>query len=369
MPSLGADMEGGTLVEWLKQPGESVHRGEIMAVIETDKGAIEIEIFEDGILGDITAVIGDYRGVGDLLAYVEGAEGVAAPASSAPPERTPGAPMEEAHHGRARISPAARRRAQELDVELAQLKGTGRGGAITLADVENRDQPVARSKGVDIPRMRTAIAAAMARSKREIPHYYVSATIDVSAMANWLAARNEENPVAERVLPVVPLIKAAALAARQVPQLNGTWTDDSFHETADINIGVAIALRGGGLAAPAILNTDGLSIDELMVKLRDLSGRVRRGNMRGSEISGSTFTVSSVGEGNVESVVPIIYPPQVAILGIGSILERPWVADGKVCVRKLVTVTLAGDHRASDGRVGARFLGVFDRLLQEPETL
>lgn len=381
MPSLGADMEGGTVVEWLKQPGEAVSRGEVVAVIETDKGAIEIEVFAEGILGDLAASVGDYREVGELLAKVEGegdAEGVA---SVSPPgsENAAIAVSEEPYHGRTRISPAARRRAEALGVNLVELKGTGRGGAITLSDVEDRareggkaeadDTPASRPKGIDIPRMRKAIAAAMARSKREIPHYYVSATIDVTAMIEWLGVRNAAAPVTARILPVVPLIKAAALAARQAKGLNGIWTDDAFHESDDVNIGVAIALRGGGLAAPAILETETLSIDELMAKLRDLSGRVRRGNMRGSEIAGATFTVSSVGEGNIDSIVPIIYPPQVAILGIGSISRRPWVVDGELCVRQLCTVTLAGDHRASDGRVGARFLDLYERLLQEPGAL
>ena len=390
MPSLGADMEGGTLVEWLKQPGDRVHHGEIIAVIETEKGAIEIEVFEDGVLRDIAAALGDYRQVGDVLAHIEGdaVEGEAGAAAPSPPKKAPLTVPDtvpgEPPHRRARISPAARRRAADLGVDLAQVTGTGPGGAIVITDVENRAKaaepetkteakaeakPAKPPKGIDIARMRTAIAAAMARSKREIPHYYVSATIDVTAMTGWLTARNENAPVVKRVLPIVPLIKAAALAVRQVPALNGTWTDDIFHESADINIGVAIALRGGGLAAPAILGTDRLSIDELMAKLRDLSGRVRQGTMRGSELTGSTFTVTSVGEGNVESMMPIIYPPQVAIVGIGSISERPWVVDGDVRPRQLITATLAGDHRASDGRVGARFLEIFDRLLQEPETL
>lgn len=375
MPFLGADMEGGKVVEWLKQPGDPVSHGEIIAVIETEKGAIEIEVFEDGILKDIAAPIGEFRGVGDVLAMIEGEAGAAAPPAAAPPkEELPAAAPSEVFHGRARVSPAARRRAEELGVDLAQVSGSGGGGAITITDVESAAKGVAveaaaPSKGIDIPRMRTAIAAAMARSKREIPHYYVSATIDVTPMTDWLSARNEAASVAERVLPVVPLIKAAALALTQVSALNGSWAEDAFQESADINVGVAIALRGGGLAAPAILGTDGLSIDELMAKLRDLTSRVRAGHMRGSEIGGPTFTLSSVGEGNVESLMPIIYPPQVGILGIGSISERPWVVGGELRARQLVTATLAGDHRASDGRVGARFLEIFDRLLQEPDAL
>jgi pyruvate dehydrogenase E2 component (dihydrolipoyllysine-residue acetyltransferase) len=383
MPFLGADMEGGKLVEWLKQPGDDVHHGEIIAVVETEKGAIEIEVFEDGTVQDITAQLGEYRDVGEVLAHIETSADKAgktvSPAHISPKMReaqTPDMPPRK----RPRISPAALRQAERLGLDLMKIRGTGHNGAITMADVErsaaqadNEEktdrQPASAPKGIDIARMRTAIAAAMARSKREIPHYYVSATIDVTKAMDWLSLHNKAAPISERVLPVVPLIKAAAIAISKVPQLNGAWREDAFDENTDINIGVAIALRGGGLAAPAILKTDELSVDQLMKKLRDLSGRVRQGNMRGSEIGGATFTLSFVGEGNTESVVPIIYPPQVAILGIGSIAVRPWVVDGEIQPRQLMTATLAGDHRASDGRVGARFLEIFDHLLQEPEAL
>lgn len=383
MPSLGADMEGGTIVEWLKKPGDEVSHGEIIAVIETEKGAIEIEVFQDGTLKDIAAPVGTYLEVGELLAMIEGQAGADIEGAAPAPAPSPKAPVttpEGRHQTRRRISPSARRLAEDRSVDLDRVVGTGPDGAVTRIDVEifskeDEQRPETKSAlagrpaGLDLPRMRSAIASAMARSKREIPHYYVSATIDVTAMTNWLTAYNTERPVAERVLPAVPLLKAAALALCQLRALNGTWADDAFCESADVNVGVAISLRGGGLVAPAILNTDRLSIDELMAKLRDLSGRVRKGHMRGSELTGSTFTVSSVGEGNIESVTPIIYPPQVAILGIGSISSRPWVVEGEVRVRKLITATLAGDHRASDGRVGARFLEEFDRLLQEPEAL
>lgn len=375
-------MEGGTVVEWLKQPGEAVHHGEIIAVVETDKGAIEIEIFEDGVLRDIVAAVDEYRDVGDVIARIEG-ESDAAEASSQ--SVAADKPISSTSR-RIRVSPAARRRAKDLDIDLDDVSGTGISGAITISDVESaadttggdvgqeavsavKARSSVKARGIDLGRMRLAIAAAMTRSKREIPHYYVSATIDVTRMTSWLTTFNEEVPVAERILPAVPLIKAVARALDQVPQLNGAWADDAFQVSREINIGVAIALRGGGLVAPAILNTNELSVAELMAKLRDLSGRVRQGHMRGSELTGSTFTISNVGEGNVETVVPIIYPPQVAILGIGSICERPWVVDGEVRRRQLITATLAGDHRASDGRIGARFLGALDKLLQEPEAL
>ncbi len=380
MPFLGADMEGGKIVEWLAQPGDAVHHGDIIAVVETEKGAIEIEVFEEGTLGEITAAVGEHRNVGEVLALIETGAASTPPSSAAPPHTDRAAASSEIPHTRPRVSPVALRRAEELGIDLTTLAGTGHDGAITLADVEqqaalNNQQVVetpssdARSKGIDLALMRTAIAASMARSKREIPHYYVSASIDVTKMTVWLDAHNASVSIEPRVLPIVPMIKAAALAGKKTPTLNGTWAEDRLQQSEEINIGIAIALRGGGLAAPAILKTDGLSIDALMEKLRDLTGRVRQGNMRGSEIGGGTFTVSSVGDGNVEAVVPIIYPPQVAILGLGSICERPWVVDGDVRPRQIVTATLAGDHRASDGRVGARFLETFDRLLQEPEAL
>ncbi len=376
MPSLGADMEGGTVVEWLKQPGDEVHHGEIIAVVETDKGAIEIEVFEDGILKDIAAAVGEYRDVGDVIAQIEGVAGAGVTSS----ESVAVGGSDTSTPRRIRVSPAARRRAKDLDVDLDIVSGTGVAGAITISDVERTAGATGqgaeaeaklenRAAGIDLVRMRSAIGAAMTRSKREIPHYYVSATIDVTRMTSWLATFNEEVPVAERILPAVPLIKAVARALDQVPQINGTWADDAFQASKEINIGVVIALRGGGLVAPAILNTNELSVAELMAKLRDLSGRVRQGHMRGSELTGSTFTISNVGEGNVEAILPIIYPPQVAILGIGSINVRPWVVDGEVRRRQLITATLAGDHRASDGRIGARFLGALDKLLQEPEAL
>ncbi|MEQ9145900.1 MAG: dihydrolipoamide acetyltransferase family protein [Parvibaculaceae bacterium] len=397
MPFLGADMEGGKVVEWLKKPGDKVEHGEIIAVVETEKGAIEIEVFEDGVLADIVADVGDYRDVGDLLAHIDSAGGETKPdttrtepappaAQTVPATPTPPQPQaapapQQKKSKRPRVSPVALKRAEELGIDLTSLTGTGHEGAITLEDVEQsvataKAPPKAKpeieaegTRGIDLDRMRSAIAAAMAHSKREVPHYYVSATIDVTKAMDWLTDYNNTVGVTERALPAVLLIKATALALREVPSLNGTWGDSEFKKADAINVGIAISLRGGGLAAPAILETDHHSISELMEKLRDLTGRVRLGNMRGSEIGGGTFTVSSVGEGNIENVIPIIYPPQVGILGLGSIMERPWIVDGKVCSRQVVTATLAGDHRVTDGRIGARFLEKLDRLLQEPETL
>ena len=217
--------------------------------------------------------------------------------------------------------------------------------------------------------MRRAIAAAMSRSKREIPHYYLATDIDVTPLLAWLAAENAKRSVVERLLPAVPLMKAVALALREVPELNGFWIDGAFRPSSAVHLGMAIAMRGGGLVAPAIHDADRKTCDELMAALRDLITRVRGGRLRSSEMVDPTVTLTSLGEQGVAQVFGVIYPPQVAIVGLGRIGERPWVTAGTVAVRQVLTASLAADHRVSDGHRGALFLAALDRLLQAPATL
>jgi pyruvate dehydrogenase E2 component (dihydrolipoamide acetyltransferase) len=217
--------------------------------------------------------------------------------------------------------------------------------------------------------MRKAIAAAMGRSKREIPHYYLGHTVDLAAALAWLETFNAAQPVSQRLLPAVLLLKASALALREVPQLNGTFIDGAFQAGAGIHVGWAISLRGGGLVAPAIRDADQRPLPVLMTAMRDLVQRARTGGLRSSELSSPTVTVTSLGDRGAETVMGIIYPPQVAIIGFGSISNRPWVVDGRVEARPVVTVSLAADHRASDGHIGALLLNGIERLLQEPEKL
>ena len=217
--------------------------------------------------------------------------------------------------------------------------------------------------------MRQAIGALMARSKREIPHYYLQTQIDMSRALEWLQEENLRRPVAERLLPSALLLSAVAGAAAATPALNGFWVDDAFRPADGVHLGVAISLRGGGLIAPALRDAGRMTLDQLMAGLRDLVTRARSGRLRASEMSDPTITVTNLGEQGVELVHGVIYPPQVALVGFGGIHERPWAADGMIGARPVVTATLAADHRASDGHAGSRFLTLVDHRLQKPEEL
>jgi len=372
MPSLGADMEAGTLVEWLVKPGDKVKRGDVVAVVETQKGAIEIEIFHDGVVSELAVAVGQSVPVGTVLARLDGEMTSApppAPPASAPIVATP----PPAPSGRVQISPAARRLAAERGVDIQQLQGTGPGGAISVADVEAACAAPApetprRRAGFDPAAMRQAIAAAMSRSKREIPHYYLSQTVEVSAALAYLERLNRDRSPLERVLPAALFLRAIAQAITKLPELNGFWEDGRFRPGDGVHIGWAIALRGGGLVAPAIRDADKRSLDELMAAMRDLVQRARGYGLRSSELSDPTITVTSLGDRGAESVLPIIYPPQVAMIGIGRVVTRPWVVDGAIGPRPVVTMTLAGDHRASDGHRGGLLLAEIDRFLREAEA-
>ena len=274
-----------------------------------------------------------------------------------------------------RASPAARRLAEAHAVDLAKVTGSGPAGAIIYADVERlvAKAPLPpekrRAPSLDLDAMRVAIAAAMARSKREIPHYYLHHQIDVTNCEQWLTQRNAALPPDSRILLAALTIKAAALAARRFPAFNGFYRDNRFEPAEAVHVGVAIAIRGGGLAAPAVHDVDRLTLDELMSRMRDLVQRTRAGRIRSSEMSGPTITVSSLGERGVEALYGIIYPPQVAIVGFGKTVVRPWVVDGAIGPRSVLTITLSADHRVTDGHAGALFLAEIGRLLQEPDKL
>ena len=430
MPSLGADMESGILIEWLVKPGDRVHRGDIVAVVETDKGAIEIEIFEDGVVAQLLVAPDTEVTVGTPLARLDSTVGAAAsrvanqpppaapstrpppPAPAAQPAARPGpTPAPAARPAvpsprvavpaptRRKISPAARQHARERGIDLDRVVGSGEGGVVTVADVErfaaSAPTPLAAVSPTAAPvrtppaaaastrverqapveqnamrhAMRHAIASAMSRSKREIPHYYLAHTIDLEPALAWLERRNAQRPLEQRLVYGVLLLKAVALAVAEAPSLNGYWRDDAFVAGEAVNLGVVISLRGGGLAAPALRDVASLDVDALMAALKDATERARRGRLKSSELSSATITVSSLGDIGVESIYPIIHPPQVAIVGFGAIVTRPWVVDGGLHVRRVISATLAADHRASDGHEGARLLAAIAGYLAKPEAL
>jgi len=404
MPSLGADMEAGTLVEWLVKPGDWVKRGDIVAVVETQKGAIEIEVYQPGQIEKFLVDLQSKVPVGTPLALIR-SEGETMAAAAPPPLAPVAAPMPAppatpppaaraipppapapsaapmpppAAAGiatRKAASPAARRLAEERGIDLSAITGSGPAGAITSSDVERHlatAPPPAEKKRalwLDPAAMRVAIAAAMARSKREIPHYYLEHQIDVTPCERWLAERNATLPPDRRLLIGALALKAVALALPRFPAFNGFYRDNKFEPSKAVHIGIAIAIRGGGLAAPALHDTNKLSLDELMSGMRDLVQRTRAGRIRSSEMSDPTITVSSLGERGVEALYGVIYPPQVAIVGLGKVVTRPWIVDGAIGPRSVVTMTLAADHRVTDGHAGALFLAEVGKLLQEPEKL
>lgn len=217
--------------------------------------------------------------------------------------------------------------------------------------------------------MRAAIGHLMARSKREIPHYYLATDVDLAAATAWVRSHNEGLPIAQRVVVAALLLAATARAAARFSDLNGFWAGDAFQPAEHVHLGVAISLRQGGLVAPAIHDADTKGVDEVMHDLRDLVRRARDGGLRGSEMADPTLTVTNLGDHGADLVHGVIYAPQVALVGFGSVRERPWAVDGMLTVRPVVTATLSADHRASDGHRGALFLAEIERLLQRPEDL
>jgi pyruvate dehydrogenase E2 component (dihydrolipoamide acetyltransferase) len=375
LPSLGADMDRGTLLEWRVQPGQAVKKGDVVAVVDTTKAAVDVEIWVDGTVHRLVAAVGQDLPVGtvmaELLAPGESAPDAAAMSRAGAPAAPAAAPARQV------ASPAARRRAAELHLDLAGLAGSGASGAITLEDVERAAALVAAPAPPETPPppadrqadMRHAIAAAMSRSKQEIPHYYLAETVPMRKALDWLHEANAQRPLAERLLPAALLLKAVALAVRDFPEMNGWFVDGVFHPGAVAHIGVAIALRQGGLIAPALHDVGGRELGAVMFGLADLVRRCRAGRLRSSEMSDPTLTVTNLGDQGVEDVFGVIYPPQVALVGFGRITERAWVQDGQLVVMPLVRVSLSADHRVSDGHRGAMFLMRLAELLQHPDKL
>lgn len=355
LPALGADMDEGTLLEWKVKAGDAVKKGQVIAVVDTTKAAVDVECWQDGRVHELVAQPGDKMPVGTLMAVL------LEPGETAPAKVSRGGtpPL------RRMVTPAARKAAAERGVDLERIVGTGPDGAVTLEDVAKAAPGIAPP--VDkAAEMRKAIAAAMARSKREIPHYYVAEDIVLAKALAWLQAANAARPMAERLLPAALLLKAVAVTLKRYPELNGHWRDGAYQPAAQINPGVAISLRQGGLIAPALLDAGRKPLTQLMQEMTDLVARARAGSLKSSELGEGTITVTNLGDQGSDAVFGIIHPPQVALVGFGRIAERPVVEGGAVKPLPVVTASLAADHRVSDGHRGALFLRDLAELLQHP---
>jgi pyruvate dehydrogenase E2 component (dihydrolipoamide acetyltransferase) len=467
MPSLGADMDQGTVIEWLVKPGDPVHHGDVVAVVDTAKAAVEVECFDTGVVERLLVAEGTAVPVGTPLAIIAEKAPAAAPtkppgpavverptteplaaaalhisvaehpsvepAASGAPASPPAAPVAAETPAppptspplsrpatRSAVTPIIRKLATESGIELSTVHGTGRNGAITRHDLElvrehraarpavtpyarrlagelgvdlavlgpgpiraadvraavpvrQATKPAATSTATSTSRaagsMRGAIAELMTRANRDIPHYHLATTVDLGAAMAWLHDHNRAVPLAERLVPAALLLKATALAAAEAGALNGHWLDGEFHPSSTVDLGVATSLRGGGLLVPVLPDAAALPVTELMYQLRDRVARARAGRPRASDLAQASITVTNLGDLGVELVHGVIHPPQVALVGFGAVVERPWAAGGMVGVRPVVTVTLAADHRATDGAIGAHFLHAVNQKLQRPEEL
>lgn len=370
MPSLGADMQSAVLMEWKVKEGDPVTKGMVIAEVETSKGVIEIEVFEDGTVEKLLVEEETECAVGTPLALIRSKDMAAAIEPAAQDLATPLLEtLKEPEHEtmpaaeRIKASPAARKRAKELGVELSALAADKE--AIHLARIESE----VTAKTPQPSGMRQAIAKAMSRSNAEIPHYYLGTSVNMTPALHWLEVYNKNKSIQERILPAALLIRAAVYALKEVPELNGFWKNDQLQMSTQINPGIAIALRKEGLITPAILGAEQMDLDATMQALGDLITRTRSGKLRNTEITQQTITLTNLGDLGVESVYGVIYPPQVALVGFGRIMDAPWAQGDTLCVRKVMQATLAGDHRATDGRTGGKFLDRLNQILQTPEEL
>ncbi len=400
MPQMGYDMREGTVVKWRKQEGEPVTRGEVIAEIETDKATVEMEAYSTGVLGRIVAEEGRTVPVGDLIAVItepgeavpaaeELTRGQPAPtppaqAAAAPaPAPAPSAAPAPAPAGEIRATPIARRLAREKGIDLVQVTGTGPGGRITEADVLAHEDgakaaPVppmttaptaAPAERIELTRMRRAIAAVTVQSKRETPHFYITAEID---MTQAMALRRQINDALQdgtRVSVNDMIVKAATKTLETFPKFNASFQEDHLQIHPDINIGIAIALDEG-LIVPAIMGCQNKSLAEIARASGDLGQRAQGGTLRTEEYTGSTFSISNLGMfGAIDSFAAIIFPPNAAVLAVGTVKEQPVVREGQITVAQIMKGTISVDHRVADGAEGAQFLMELKRHLENPVSL
>lgn len=351
MPSLGADMDEGKLMEWKIKIGDTIKKNQIIAAVETTKSVVDVESFRDGVVTDILAHVGDVIHVGKPIAILD-VKG-----------------DEILDKARFKISPAAKKMAEENHIDLSQIKGTGNEGEISLKDVEEKLRLKTETAYFGI-NLRQAIATLMLRSKKEIPHYYLKKRMHLDSLMSWIDEKNKKLSPTERLLLPALLMRAVILAIKKFPEMNGYYKNDKFEAVNNVNLGVAFSVKGGGVIVPAVLDAEKLSAAEFNSAFQNLAIRTKEGGLKSRELSEGSFTVTNVGDLGSDEVYGIIFPPQVAIIGIGRIRKEA-IIDHQDQLRAgfVVDITLSADHRVSDGLLGSRFLNEIEIKLSDPLSL
>jgi pyruvate dehydrogenase E2 component (dihydrolipoamide acetyltransferase) len=415
MPKLSDTMEEGTVLDWKKEDGQEVHRGEVLAEIESDKASFEIEAEADGVLHIVVAK-GQPVPVGQMIGRI-GDEAPAKPPAEQPPaepaeaepaveepERAPEARPEPrvaaaaperaepapAGNGadRLRVSPLARRLAGEMGVDLASVEGTGPAGRIVKDDVlaaaERAGQPAPaaappavrpRPAGPEVEvqepnRMQATIARRMAESKSTVPHFYVTVEARVDEAVRVRSQLKEMVPGADRVTMTDMVTRACAIALTRFPEVNASWVDGRFHRKHAVNIGLAVPpATGMGLLVPVVHDVDRKDLVQISIESRQVIERARSGRPAQGDLEGGTFSISNMGMYGVDEFSAIINPPEAAILAVGQIKEVPVVEDGRITVGMVMRMTLSVDHRVFYGATGALFMAEVKRLIENPVSL
>ncbi len=402
MPSMSPTMTEGKIVKWLKKEGDKISSGEAIAEVETDKSNLEVEAYDDGVLARIVVKEGETAKVGAPIAYLAGKGGAKpAPAaeSKASAESKPAAPKPAAAAteapkakelvstpgGRLRVSPLARRIAQEKGLDLSRIQGSGPLGRIVKRDVESAraeapkaaaaSKPTAAAaaapgtrpepKSVPVSTMRKVISQRMAEVKPGVPHFYLSVDVEMDAA---LKIREEAKALESKVSVNDIIVKASAMALRRYPKMNVALHGDAILHFESVDVGIAVAIEDG-LITPIIRDADKKGLSAISAEARDLAERARKRALKPAEYTGGSLTVSNLGMYGIDSFIAVINPPQAAILAVGSVADKVVVRDGQMVIRKVMTVTLSGDHRVIDGAIGAEYLRELRALLEHPMRL
>ncbi len=389
MPALEMAQDTGKLVAWRKQEGESVSKGEVLLEIETDKAVVEIEALADGVLAGVKAAPGDEIPVGQTIAWILAngeqipSEDVLIPtnAVAAPGNPKPDSARENrTMTGRIKISPKARRIAQERGIDLARLQGSGPDGEILVSDVLAAEAVGAEEKSDGMKpspaNERTAktlssVAKLMAerttQSWTTVPHFFVTREVEASGLneAREKLSAQVAQSSGVKITHTDLLISAAARALEKHPRLNASWTGREIQYHEEINIGVAMAVEDGVVTA-VIRSANKTALPEIARQRKDLADRARSGRLHPDDISRATFTISNLGMYQVDAFTAIIVPPQAAILALGAIAERVVAVGGKAAVRPMISLTLSCDHRVVDGVRAAEFMQALAAAIQNP---